>query len=431
MLDAVHEARRVVWLAGRQPLLGSNAAEWLIGLRWVAVFGMAGTIVVAQQLVPGLRVTPQLAIVASLALLNLGWTIGPPRLRPAVSLQLAVDLVVLTAVLWFAGGMGNPFAIFLTFQVALAGLLCGGTPSVAIALLAVASAIALFFAPALPWETAVIPIDLAHKLGSLGALIGLAVFVGVASYVYRRWFDAVRLQRDRNERFAVLGRVAGGMAHEINTPLATILVAAEELVEVGRSADGDEIERLSRTIAQEARRASDVIALLRGQVRARLAERLDLSALVAEIVPHELDALHFDGQRLVDVTPGITAWGAGAAIRTILGNVLKNAVEATEGQTIRQIAVSVDRRGDRVVLAVTDNGCGIRTDALQHVGEPFNTTKESRGGTGLGLYVSSLLAEHMGASLGVEGGDGAATCVTLSLRTTRPITLGEDDDALD
>ena len=422
------QVRRTVWLAGRRPFLGSSPAEWLVGMRWAAVVGMFITATIAHRLVPGIPFGAIAMTIGAIAALNVLWTFGPTSLRPTAAAQLVFDVLSLGGVLWLAGGVGNPFAVFLTFQVALAGLLCGGQTSLRLAVLVVATAAVLYFATPLPWETAIIGVDRTRHLAHATALIGLAAFVGVPAHLYRRRLDALRDESARNERFAVLGRVTGGMAHELNTPLATILVAGEELLDVGRATGSPEIERLSVVVAQEARRASDVIAMLRGQLRAtRMAERIDVSKMLAELVPSELDALDFDGERVIDVPRGMRAWGTPAAVRQILGNVLKNAVEAMDAKAGRRIEVSVEQRGDCVDISVRDNGCGIAAEQLKHVGEPFITTKETTGGTGLGLYVSSLLAEQMNATLHIEGGShGTAagghdkgTRVTLSLQSAR------------
>ncbi len=422
--------RRVVWLAGRRPLLGGSLGEWLIGLRWIAVLGMLATTLVARRFVPGLPLAAILSVLAITASSNVVWIwllqrrplhAGSAASTSVIALQIACDVVFLGGVLWLTGGVENPFSIFLTFQVALAALLCGGTTAVAIAALATAVATALSFAPSIPWETAVVPVFQLTRLARLAALVGVATFVGVTAYLSRQRLEAARAVSARNERFAVLGRLMGGMAHELNTPLATIVVASDELVAAGHEAhldDGGEIERLSTTISQEAKRASNVISLLRGQLRdIQLAEPVDVSRLVREVVPREARTHGYTGELVIEVPSGLSAWGIPAALRQILGTVLKNAIEAMEGRSDPKLVVTATSSGARVVIRVDDNGCGIKPEHLPHLGEPFLTTKASTGGTGLGLYVSSLLAEQMRAVLQIEGAHGGGASVTLSLRS--------------
>jgi two-component system sensor histidine kinase RegB len=415
------DRRRVVWLAGRRPRLGSPLFEGLIGLRWVAVLGMLATTLVARRFVPGLVLGPIVVVLTLTAASNFVWLRVPSgsteesRVRRMVA-QLGSDVVLLGGVLWFTGGIENPFAIFLTFQVALAALLCGGAAAVAIATLAVAVAALLTLAPHMPWDSATVSVLQLMRVGRLGAIVGVAAFLGVAGYLWRQRLEALRTESARNERFVVLGRLLGGMAHELNTPLATIVVASDELVELGRDADPD-IANLSQVISHEAKRASNVISLLRGQVRdLAKAEPTDVSTVLAEAVSEEARRNEFEGTLRVHLPPGLVAWCIPTALRQIVANVIKNAIEAIGDRDEGTIDVTARAEGRRVVIEVCDNGCGIRPEDLPHLGEPFVTTKEQSGGTGLGLYVSSLLADRMKAQMQVEGHVDWGTRVILSLR---------------
>ena len=92
--------------------------------------------------------------------------------------QLAVDVVTLSAMLWFSGGIANPFAGFLTFQIALAGVLTRGSTTAAIAALVIACSDLLFFAPSLPWSSAVVSPDALRQLAYLACVTGLGAFMG-------------------------------------------------------------------------------------------------------------------------------------------------------------------------------------------------------------------------------------------------------------
>jgi two-component system sensor histidine kinase RegB len=420
MLESVAR-RRVVQLAGRRPLLRAPLGDWLVGLRWIAVAGMLGTTLIARTLVPGLPLGPILVVLAITASSNFIWLYVRPvdvdsgRIRPMVA-QLVGDVVLLSAVLWFTGGIENPFAIFLTFQVALAALLCGGGAAVFIACVAVAMAGALSYAPPMPWESATVSVLHLMRVGRLAAIVGVAAFVGLSGYLWRQRLEALRAESARNERFAVLGRLLGGMAHELNTPLATIVVASDELCAVLREAEPD-VAALSTTISQEAKRASNVISLLRGQLRdASLVETIDVSRLLRDAVRSEAAAHKFEGTLRMHVPDGLSAWATPTALRQILGNVVKNAIEAIDNREEGTLDVTARAEGARVIVELCDNGCGITPEQLQHVGEPFLTTKEQSGGTGLGLYVSSLLADRMKAQLHIEGHVEWGTRVTLTLR---------------
>ena len=430
MLESVAR-RRVVQLAGRRPLLRAAFGDWLVGLRWIAVAGMLATTLIARKLVPGLELNPILIVLALTASTNLVWLnlrsgeTEPARMKRMI-IQLASDVVLLGAVLWFTGGIENPFAIFLTFQVALAALLGGGAAALAIALLAVAVSAVLFYAPAMPWETATVSVMHLMRVGRLASIVGVAAFVGLSGYLWRQRLEALRAESARNERFTVLGRLLGGMAHELNTPLATIVVASDELVELLH--DGDpEVVGLSTTISQQAKRASNVISLLRGQLRdAANVEPVDVTRLFRETVEQEAHAHRFEGTLRMHVPPGLIALATPTALRQIVGNVVKNAIEAIGVREEGTLDITARTDGRRVVLEVCDNGCGIAPEQLPHLGEPFLTTKEKSGGTGLGLYTSALLADRMKAQLHIEGHVEWGTRVTLTLRSAdEPVPTSE------
>jgi two-component system sensor histidine kinase RegB len=432
MFPSLRRARPIVSLAGRAPLFAGGVERWLVGLRWLAVVGMVVTTLLAKLALPGLRVGAVLAILASLAAANVAWHFTARGRDRHVTAQILGDVLTLGAVLWFSGGVGNPFAVFLVFQIALAGVLSTGRTTALVTLVTLAIGALLAFAAPLPWEAARWPVAVLQRFATAAALLGLAAFSGVSAYVYGRRLAEVRAAHARDERLAVLGRLAGGVAHELNTPLATILLASNELVEVGAERGDAEIERLSRTLAGEAKRASDVIDLLRGRVHAGLSsELLDVSTFARELVPQELARLGFRGEHVIVAAPRVSAWGSRAALRQILENVLKNAVEATLDSAHPRVEVVVAHERADVVIRVRDNGHGIRGEDLQRLGEPFRTTKAGSGGTGLGLYISSVLAEQMQASLELESREGEETCVTLTLahgtfpRGLRDVRRGE------
>jgi len=417
-------ARRAVLLAG-PPLLRPEGSDfWLVNLRWTAIIGMLGTMLVAKQYVPGVRLGPLFTTLALVVISNLSWWAivrrRSPDRRPLIFAQTLGDMLTLSLMLWFSGGLANPFAVFLTFQIALAGMLSDGKDSARMAALALALSCVLFFAPPLPLQTAVVDVDWLLRIGELAALAGLGGFVGLSAYAYGARVSELRQESDRNEQLAMLGRLAGGMAHELNTPLATILLASNELVAMGEGAHDPDFASLSKTLAQEARRASDLIELLRGRVRSdhRL-ERIDVRAVLKPMVEDELRRLNFEGAHSFSLRDGIHAWVLRPALQQIVTNVLTNAVQASYKVRHPRIDIACVDLEHRVDLTFSDNGPGIDPDLLPRLGEPFLTTKANQGGTGLGLYVCSVLAKTMGAELRIESQQEERTRVTLRLPKPR------------
>lgn len=406
-------------------LTTETADRWLIGLRWVAIVGMLATTLIAKWLVPELDLRPVLAVLVTLLAANVGWRLWVARRTgkpPLVAQQIVIDVSALTIMLWFSGGTTNPFAAFLTFHIVLAGLLAGARLSVVLAALTLVATAILSFADPLPLASAPLGAEPIRHIGTIVSLATLSAFIGFFVFVYVQRMEALRADSARNEKLAILGRLVGAMSHELNTPLATILLASKDLVDVGREVASDEVARLAQTIADEAQRASEVIGLVRGHVRPDPhLEPLDLAALVTDFGARELDRLGYRGGRTFESPGPLPFVVLRAGVCQVLSNVLTNAVQAVASQPSPQITVRLRaRRGGRVEIVVEDSGPGISAGLLARIGEPFQTTKGDAGGMGLGLYVSSVLAERMGGALTIENiGDGRGTRVALSIRAEK------------
>ncbi len=409
-------------LSGPPAPTSESADRWLIQLRWLALAGMTATVVVAGLLVPAMALTPLLVVLGGIVLVNLGWTLAV-RWAPGdgaarfVAAQITLDAALLGALLWWSGGLHNPFAVFLAFQIVLAGFLSSSGTAVRIALVAMAVVTLLGWAPSLPLEGAPLGRERLEVLGALGALVSLIWFLGFFSSVYTQRLADLRRESARNEKLAMLGRLVGGMSHELSTPLATILLGSNELVDMTREGD-PEAAKMARTIADEARRASDIIGLLRGHIRPdQRAAKVNLDELVPVYAEKELDRLGFSGERVFVTPEPVPTTVLEVGLCQVLTNLLSNAAQATspEGRSATRIEVAVLRKEKWIEVSVTDDGPGFSAEILERLGEPFHTTKEDQGGMGLGLYVSSVLAKRMSAVLQIENAEEGGARVTLLL----------------
>jgi two-component system sensor histidine kinase RegB len=413
-------------LLSSPPERSSESADgWLIQLRWLALVGMSATVIVARLLVPALALTPLVLVLSGICTVNVGWTLAvrwAPRDVAArwVAPQITLDAVLLGALLWWSGGLHNPFAVFLAFQIVLAGFLCASRTSVRIALVAVVIAAVLCWAPALPLDSAPLGRERIEVLGGLGALASLIWFLGFIAVVYTARIEALRRESARNEKLAMLGRLVGGMSHELSTPLATILLGSNELLAMITEGD-PEATTMARTIAKEAQRASDIVGLLRGHIRPdQRAVKVSLHELVPTYAAKELDRLGFSGERVFLAPSPVVATLLEVGLCQVLTNLLSNAVQATspDGHTAQRIEIAVKTRGTWIEVSVTDDGPGFSSEITSRLGEPFHTTKEAQGGMGLGLYVSSVIARRMNAVLRIENAESGGARVTLLLPVT-------------
>ncbi|WP_437673717.1 ATP-binding protein [Sorangium sp. So ce131] len=423
--------RLAVLLSGPKPPSWETADRWLIQLRWVAIAGMIATTVASRKLVPELRLGPLVLGIAAITAANLAWIFRLFRARrlaggegaarePARDLaraQLVGDVIANAWMLWFSGGLENPFAVFLTFHIALSGLLCPRRTTVLVGLLTLTAIGVLTHAAPLPLGSASLGSDRIRQLGDLVSLTSLTLFLGFFVVVYAHRLEELRQQSQRNERLAMLGRMVGGMSHELSTPLATILLASKDLVDVARETGSEDAARLAETVAGEARRASDIISLMRGQIRLdQRLEPLELSRFVRDLAKVELARLGYRGELAFDTPRPVHASVLRPALCQVLVNLLANAAEATADAAEQRIEVSVVERGDVCEIAVSDSGPGLTPEIAGRLGEPFQTTKMSQGGMGLGLYISSMMASRMNAVLRMESVETGGAKATLCLR---------------
>jgi C4-dicarboxylate-specific signal transduction histidine kinase len=210
-------------------------------------------------------------------------------------------------------------------------------------------------------------------------------------------------------KMAALGEMSGNIAHEINNPLAAILLRSEHLGRLTRAGqlDVDDVAKTGRNIEATVHRIRGIVDALRAF--ARDVERDPMRPeSVRQIVNDtlELCAKRFR-QRAValDVSPipeDLRIECRAVQISQVLLNLLGNAYDAVEAQERRRIRIMVEADAARVRIAVLDSGPGIPVHVRGRIMEPFFTTKGVGQGTGLGLSVSSGIAELHGGQLALD-----------------------------
>ncbi len=195
----------------------------------------------------------------------------------------------------------------------------------------------------------------------------------------------------QHEKLAGIGRLAAGVAHEINNPLAVILGYARLL---GRKASGETAADL-RIIEDETLRAKAIVDGLLDLSRPVHVERerIDLRSVANEAVGRLREAGRLDGVT-VSVSGQGEAFGSAQQLRQVVLNLVQNAAEAAPGG---RVDVEVDAASGMARLVVRDSGSGLTRAALERLFEPFFTSKER--GTGLGLAVSKGIVQAHGGSI--------------------------------
>ncbi len=216
------------------------------------------------------------------------------------------------------------------------------------------------------------------------------------------------------ERLAALGRLASGLAHEINTPLTGIASYAQMLASM--TPGDDPRAELVRKLEQQSFRVSRMVANLLALAR-RSAEggsRVDLAHTAEHAAREMLDTLEAANPLEVERPPGpVPVRARPGAIELTVGNLVRNAVEASPpGAPIR---LTVGIRGERAELCVEDRGAGIPEELRERVFEPFFTTRSDRGGTGLGLAITRDIIRQLGGEIVLEPGSHGGTRVRVHM----------------
>jgi two-component system NtrC family sensor kinase len=230
----------------------------------------------------------------------------------------------------------------------------------------------------------------------------------------------------RAEKLAAVGRLAAGVVHEINNPLATIAACAEALeqrVSEGAFEESDACDDLNEylgLIKSEAFRCKSITTGLLDFSRIRTGNRhpLDIGEILhssVNLISHQKRGSNIRYEvEVADSLPIVNA--DGGQIQQAVIALATNAVDAMPDGG--KLTLRAHGEGNRVAIEIEDTGVGIPTDDMSKIFEPFFTTKEVGKGTGLGLAVCYGIITDHGGRLGVRSNIGKGTVFTILLPAT-------------
>jgi two-component system sensor histidine kinase RegB len=393
-----------------------------VRLRWVAILGQLAAVGVVTGIYGyAMPVGSCLVLIALSAWLNVYLSIRFParhRLNTTFATSLlAYDILQLGALLYLTGGIQNPFSVLMVAPVTVSAATqpLRSTLLVGAITLATIGFLVTEYHP-LPWIDGFrfeLPRD--YKLGMLAAIIASTIFLAI--YTWRISKEA-RLQAAAlaatdmvlasEQRLHALDGLAAAAAHELGTPLSTIVLVAKEL---------------ERDLGPDSRYTED-LALMRSQatrcreILQKLTKKPDeqdpmhASVSVREIIDEAVAPHKLSGKRIiVTANPVMGAEGEGRVepvgerrpgVIYGLGNILENAVDFAASE----VEVTARWSADEVIVTIADDGPGFPPELMDSIGEPYISTRrlqdkreKEHSGLGLGFFIAKTLLERSGASV--------------------------------
>lgn len=419
--------------------------KWLMLMRVVFTTFLFGSTLLLQFQTDDPRIKPWFVIlyllVAIIFFLSVSYALISRRIKnlPLFGyFQISVDVFVVTLIVYITGGFFSFFSFLYLVVIIYSSMILylrGGIVFSSMCGLFYAIVVLLQYAEMLPVigvEEGLTLTDygFAHIiykiLITLAACFAVAILSGILTEQTRKSqkeLQALEGHVKRVEKMAYMGEMAAGLAHEIKNPLASLVGCIQMLKEDLRF-DSDH-ERLMDIILRETDRLSTLVNdfLFFARPPAGKPELINLKVAVEDITAMlEKDATqekkyHLRKELMADTWVVMDP----THLRQVLWNLLLNAVQAIEDGGHIEVKV-YEIKHKKVNIQISDNGCGMPSDVVQTIFDPFYTTKPE--GTGLGLSIVHRILEAYSSRLDVTTLPDSGTTVSFSLQKTVPESTG-------
>ena len=390
---------------------GTMDARLILNIRWLALagqlFALLFTFLVLEIQIP---IGPALFVIGLSVAMNV-WqtrlTMILERGRNQSFPALIFDVIQLSALLYFTGGLLNPFAVLLLSPVVVSATLLRRRETLQlIALVAGCVSFLVFFNYPLPVDDLRAANPDLYLIGLWMALVLSATFIGIYTWWIasraRRLDEALseaRLALAAEQQAAALGTLATAAAHRLGSPLNTITVIGHELAR--DITDDDPLYEDVMLLRAEIERCRVILGELDDY---QSAESLDLetpvplSGLIEEILDSRLEdgaasfTIDFDERSAVPM-PLVRR---GPELMHALEDLLSNARDFARTKVSIMIRCTVQD----VIVTINDDGPGFPAGVLARIGAPWNSSRRGEGAhRGLGIFIASTLIESLGGSI--------------------------------
>lgn len=423
--------------------LPPEGVHWLIGLRWWASLGVFVMIWLAWSVMGVVeQPLPLLAVGLAMVGYNLLFERAERRRRGGngnadrnIFWQILLDLVSLTALLYFSDLSRNPFLVYYVFHMILAGMYLRGRAPYYFAGAATVTVGSIVLLEYLEWipsfplrfgsEPTPQPLDKLYLLGVFAAFASAVWFTVYFSVSIRRYVDRAHAEIRQKEKMLGIGQLVAGIAHQIANPLDGLQNCLHHL---GERVKGDAhlteyVHLMAEALQRIERTAKRVQAFARPH--GITLQRTDANAAV-EATLQVLGTSHGRNLKIETELEDVPAvQGDPYTLQEVLFNLCTNALAAMpHGGTLTlrtmRLGSKDEDQMDSVAIEVSDTGVGIPRVNLEKIFEPFFTTRADSGGTGLGLGLCRMLISEMGGRVEVRSALGQGTTFTVILNPADP-----------
>jgi len=276
---------------------------------------------------------------------------------------------------------------------------------------------------------------------SISVMVIIIVILSVTTYLVSRIFAEEQKKVmmlhtvEYSNKLASIGRLAAGVAHEINNPLAIINEKAGLVKDIFSLTEqyryDDKLLKTIDIIIASVDRCAKITRRLLGFARHMdlSIQNINLRELIMEVVgflEREASYRNIDLQIMVD-DQALHIESDRGKLQQILLNIMNNALTALDDGG--KLEIEVNRQSAQMInLVIRDNGCGIPESDLNRIFEPFFSTKTHKGGTGLGLSITYGLIKELGGTINVQSDVGIGTSFTVSLPRIFQKKEGNDNE---